>query len=171
MEINKTNEVLKEYINTFKTAVKNKILSFDNNDMSNSAKNALLKIVYDYDVLTIDKESVAKKKRAQNTIPLVERCIALRADSQQCTRRKKQGIHVCGTHEKATPHGVIDNADELNATNTKQVQTWMQCIMGIDCYIDADNNVYMTEDILNNVLNPRVYAKYVKNGEEYAFAE
>jgi len=29
----------------------------------------------------------------------------------------------------------------------------------------------MTEDILNNVHNPRVYAKYVKNGEEYSFVD
>jgi len=171
MEINKTNEVVKEYVNNFKTVVKNKIFSFDNTDMSNSAKNSLLKTIYDYDVLTINKETVAKKKRAQKVVPLAERCIALCAGNRQCSRTKNDGIHVCGTHIKGTPHGVIENHNEVNSTNTKLVQTWMQCIMGIDCYIDNDNNIYMTEDILNNVHNPRVYAKYVKNGEEYSFVD
>jgi len=171
MEINRTNEVIKEYVNNFKIVVKNKILSFDNADISNSAKNALLKTIYDYDVLVINKETVAKKKRAQNKVSSIERCIALCAGNRQCSRKKNPGIQVCGTHIKGTPHGIIENHDEINSTNTKLVQTWMQCIMGIDCYIDIDNNVYMTEDILNNVHNPRVYAKYVKNGEEYSFVE
>ena len=169
MEIKKTNEVIKDYVENFKNVVRTKIFSFDNADMSNSAKNALLKIVYDYDVLAITKETVAKKKRLQTKVPLSKRCIALCAGNRQCSRKKNEGIQVCGTHVKGTPHGVIENHDELNSTNTKLVQTWMQCIMGIDCYIDEDNNVYMTEDILNNVNDPRVYAKYVKNGEEYSF--
>jgi hypothetical protein len=171
MEVKKTNEVIKDYVENFKNVIKTKIHSLDNADMSNSAKNSLLKIVYDYDVLAINKETITKKKRSQTIVPFEKRCIALCAGNRQCSRKKNPGIHICGTHIKGTPHGVIENHDEVSSTNTKLVQTWMQCIMGIDWYIDNDNNIYMTEDILNNVNNPRVYAKYVKNGEEYSFVD
>jgi hypothetical protein len=29
----------------------------------------------------------------------------------------------------------------------------------------------MTEDILKNVHNPRIYAKYAKNGDDYSFVD
>ena len=38
-------------------------------------------------------------------------------------------------------------------------------------YIDKNNNVYQTEDIYTNKTNPKVIAKYVKNGDIYSIPE
>ena len=45
-------------------------------------------------------------RRVWKIIPPGERCCGLRANGQQCTRRKKEGQDkYCGTHIKGTPHG------------------------------------------------------------------
>ena len=38
-------------------------------------------------------------------------------------------------------------------------------------YIDNQQNVYQPEDIIVNKINPRVIAKYVKNGNTYSIPE
>ena len=37
---------------------------------------------------------------------------------------------------------------------------WVQDINGIVYYIDNNNNIYKTEDILSNITNPAIIAKY-----------
>ena len=44
---------------------------------------------------------------------------------------------------------------------------WAQEIKGIIYYIDEEGNVYDTDDILGQTVNPRVIAKYVKTGDNY----
>ena len=168
MDMEKINTAVNEHMREFKTRLQNKITGYGENELKTSVRNELLSLIYDHNELKIDKSIFAKKKRAQNMVDVFDRCIAKRATNEQCTRRKKVGCDFCGTHMKGTPHGVTDNLDAVKPT-TKTVETWMQSIMGIDCYIDNNNNVYMMEDILKGVLNPRLFAKYVKNDEEYAF--
>ena len=72
---------------------------------------------------------------------------------------------------KGTPHGiVIENPDEPKV-NTHKVEVWAHDIQGIVYYIDKTNNVYDTADIVMNRVNPKIIAKYIKNGEAYSIPE
>ena len=42
----------------------------------------------------------------------------------------------------------------------KKKEIFLQEINGILYYLDHDNNVYNTTDIINNKINPSVFAKY-----------
>ena len=50
----------------------------------------------------------------------------------------------------------------------QKIEVWAQDIQGIIYYIDKSGNVYQTEDIISNKQNPKIIAKYVKNGEIYS---
>ena len=106
----------------------------------------------------------------KNVVPFFDRCCAKRASNEQCTRRKKDGIEYCGTHMKGTPHGIIDNQNE-SKPNTQKIEVWAQDIQGIVYYIDKTFNVYQAEDIIINKLNPKIIAKYIKNGDVYSIPE
>ena len=111
-----------------------------------------------------------KRKRVKNIIHLNDRCIAKRASGEQCTRRRKDDSEYCGTHIKGTPHGIIDNNEEEVKT-TEKLEIIAQNFQGIIYYIDKYNNVYQTEDIIYNKSNPKIIAKYVKNGDVYSIPE
>ena len=85
----------------------------------------------------------------------------MRANGQQCTRRKKNSEKFCGTHIKGIPHGEITNNDKSTKI-VKKREIWAQDIGGIIYYIDGENNVYDHNDIINNTMNPKIIAKYEK---------
>ena len=39
--------------------------------------------------------------------------------------------------------------------------------MGIVYYLDQHGNVYDTEDVMNNVVNPKIIAKYILQNDKY----
>ena len=121
--------------------------------------------IYSVDKLKLAKEDFMKRKRIKNVVPIYDRCHAKRANGEQCTRRKKDGCVCCGTHTKGTPHGMFDMLEP--ATTNVKVDTWVQDIKGIMYHIDSLGNVYDPEDIVANIVNPSIIAKYVKaaNGE------
>mgnify|MGYP001043042519 CR=1 FL=1 len=52
------------------------------------------------------------------------------------------------------------------------MKIWVEDIKGIVYYIDMDNNVYNTEDVVSNGDNPRIIAKWSKNElGEYSIPE
>lgn len=116
------------------------------------------------DSFTLDMSDIMKKKRTKNVVPMDDRCTAKCADNEQCTRKKKAGNDVCGTHRKGIPHGVIT---EKQPVSLKKLEVWTQDINGIMYYIDANENIYKTEDVLKNKTNPSIYAKWKKEGEVY----
>ena len=162
------NKKLEVWISGFKDNIREKAnqIGISKNDQTNQ----LIQYIYDYDRLTFNKEDFQKRKRVKNVVPFFDRCCAKRATNEQCTRRKKDGIEYCGTHMKGTPHGIIDNQNE-NKPNTQKIEVWAQDIQGIVYYIDKSYNVYQTEDIIINKLNPKIIAKYVKNGDVYSIPE
>jgi hypothetical protein len=162
------NKKVEAYITTFKDSIREKSseMGLSNNDQTNQ----LLQYIYDYDRLSFVKEDFQKRKRLKNFVPIYDRCCAKRATGEQCTRRRKDDIEYCGTHMKGIPHGVINNQDETKL-NTQKIEVWVQDILGIVYYIDKFNNVYDTADIIKNQLNPKIIAKYVKNGEIYTIPE
>jgi len=162
------NNKLESYIIAFKDNIKEKASQIG--IMDDSKINELFQYIYDYERLTFNKDDFIKRKRVKNFVPIFDRCCAKRATNEQCTRRKKDSSEYCGTHLKGTPHGIIDNQNE-EKVNIQKVEVWAQDIQGIIYYIDNCNNVYQAEDIVINKMNPKIIAKYVKNGEAYSIPE
>jgi hypothetical protein len=162
------NKKVESYITQFKDNIKEKAIQMG--ILNNEEVNQLIHYIYDYDRLIFNKEDFMKRKRVKNFVPIFDRCCAKRATGEQCTRRKKDGCEYCGTHTKGTPHGIIDNNNEVKV-NTQKIEVWAQDIQGIIYYIDKFNNVYQAEDIVVNKINPKIIAKYVKNGEQYSIPE
>ena len=169
---NRLKKKIEEYIVNFKEHLKDRIVNSSLNDTPEC--NEIVKYIYDYDRLSIDHVDFVKRKRSKNVVPLFERCGALRANNEQCTRRKKTTYDFCGTHLKGSPNGIVNtqntntNTNNNNNNNKTSVGLWTQEIKGILYYIDDNTNVYSMNDIMSNKENPRIIASYQKNGEEYS---
>lgn len=112
------------------------------------------------------------------TAPLTdaERCISIRKQGDRCTRKRVQNSCYCGTHQyiqqrkkekkqdkkEEEPEPGTETGTETEIRNTKEVVA--HDIQGIIYYIDEDLNVYDTDDIFKNVVNPRIIAKAVHLG-------
>jgi len=130
----------------------------NNNDtIDNTIVDDILRYVNGLKPVEITKEDLMKRKRIKNNVALSDRCCACRANGEQCSRRKKEESKYCGTHIKGVPHGVVP-VDTTYVLKKKEV--WGEDIGGIIHYVDSDNNVYKSEDIINNVTNPQVLCKY-----------
>jgi hypothetical protein len=147
----------------FKGALAGKIQLME---MADDAKAPLLQFIYDYGHLVVKKEDIQKRTRVKNLVPFHERCRALRANGEQCTRRKKDCAKFCGTHIKGIPHGEISDAGSKESL-LKKVQVWVQEVNGIIRHIDKTGNVYDPQDIYQNIENPKVIAKWTKTGDKY----
>jgi hypothetical protein len=162
------NKKVETYISLFKDSIRDKATQLGLNNDTKSTQ--LLQFIYDYDRLSFNKEDFQKRKRVKNFVPIYDRCCAKRASNEQCTRRRKDDSEYCGTHMKGTPHGILDVQND-NKVNTQKVEVWAQDIQGIVYYIDKFSNVYDTADIIKNQINPKIIAKYLKDGENYSIPE
>lgn len=90
-------------------------------------------------------------------------CEAILPSGEKCVKRKRND-QFCGTHSKASqPSTPAEDGTEL-----KKVEVWVQCIHGINYYIDATNNVYRPEHVIANKVKPEVIAQWVLNdAKEY----
>ena len=125
----------------------------------------LLQGLYDHPVLQLEKSDFQKRKRVKNVVPLHDRCLACRANGEQCTRRRKGEEQFCGTHITGTPHGIISKEKQNSQPKsmTKKISVWAQDIKGIIYYVDDSMNVYETSAILQGTDNPKIIAKYEKS--------
>ena len=160
----KLNTRFKTFFCKFKEDIKHEMLTTLSDDISPLAKSKFMEYIYQYPGLSITKEDLQRRKRVKNIVPLQSRCCAKRANSEQCTRRRKNESIFCGTHIKGIPHGKMD--DEKITPIEKKVTVWAQDINGIIYYIDNNNNVYDPQDILDNKVNPIVIAKWKKKEDE-----
>lgn len=150
-----------DYIMNIKTTLIDELeSSHEKNDYTQ-----LSSYIHQLESINLDKSDFTKRNRAKNTIPLNDRCMARRASGEQCTRRKGPGCEYCGTHIKGVPHGIIN---KNNQNKYKKQEVWAEDINGIIYYIDKNNNVYKTEDILNNVVNPRIIYKWKLDNKQYS---
>ena len=164
------NKKIEIYVTSFKDHVRNKITELDFNEKTKI--NELLEFVYEYNRFSLAKEDLSKRKRIKNSIPSSNRCNAKRANGEQCTRRRKDHCEFCGTHSKGTPNGLIqDNENSGNIAINHKMEVFAEEIKGIVYYIDNNSNVYNTEDILSEKINPRIIAKYVKDDNKYSIPE
>jgi hypothetical protein len=156
-----------EYVTQLKNDIRTKIFDLNLSDASKTAE--LLEFVFDYDRLVLQKEDFVKRRRVKNSVPCGNRCSANRANGEQCTRRRKTDCEFCGTHSKGTPHGLVQIEGDSDASHRMEV--FAQEINGIVYYIDSNNNVYKTEDVLEGKDNPKIVAKCVNNGNSYTIPE
>lgn len=162
------NHKVEDYITSFKNGIRDKIKELNINDAKKAAM--LMEYIYDYDRLTLEKDDFVKRKRVKNSIPELNRCVAKRANGEQCTRRRKEDCEFCGTHSKGTPHGLVQ--DMMSSTEYNQeMEVFAQEIKGIVYYLDKFNNVYNTEDVMAGKEDPRIVAKYVLQGNQYTIPE
>ena len=162
------NKKINDYVHEFKTNLVGKIQTMSDTE-NNSEMTELINYVYQYNNFELNKDDFMKRKRVKSMVPVYERCCAKRASGEQCTRRKKDECQYCGTHSKGTPHGIM--SDQEPVTTTKKVDVNAIDIKGIVYYLDDNGNVYDTEDVIANVKNPRIIAKYEKNGDEYSIPD
>jgi len=164
---NKINTKLDKYQLNFKDAIKEWIQKNNTKVICNGADNTseFLQFVYDYSKMSINKEDLQKRTRVKNVVPQCDLCTAKIANGEQCTRRKQDAeSSFCGTHIKGQPYGIETKIDTTKQ-QTKKVEIWVQEIKGINYYIDSSNNVYKPEDIISNISNPAVIAKWALNEE------
>lgn len=142
--------------------IKNIIIHVDNylksHNIDNENKFNIVNILTNYPELKLTTEDFQKKRRAKNQIPLYLKCNACRANGEQCSRRKRDDNDYCGTHEKNRPYGEYNTEKEVETY--KKIEVWTQEINGIIYYIDNNNNIYKTHDIISNVINPSIIYKY-----------
>ena len=101
-----------------------------------------------------------KRPRKKNkTVTKEDLCMARKADSHQCTRRRKSGCDFCGKHIGNLKHGRIDDADEYS-NNDKFIHCSIKMIKGKEYLIDQNNIVYT-----NDVENPSILGKLDGAGE------
>lgn len=153
------NRKIEEYYINFKNALKAEVTS---RNIPDDDKHGIMKFIYNYENLCLEKNDLQKRKRTKNVVPFHDRCTALRANKEQCTRRKKGDNKYCGTHIKGQPHGTLELSSDQMVTS-KKVEVWPEEIYGIIYYIDNNNNVYSAEDIMSNRDNPKVIYKYNKD--------
>jgi hypothetical protein len=169
--INKTIETHQgEFKEKIKTTILNNLTALKsvhpNIDSFDEYFMNILQFIYDYENLELSEQDFVKRKRVKNKIPIIDQCIAKRANGEQCSRRKKDGSTFCGTHIKGTPHGIVDNSDTINALNhndtNKKVEVWLEDIGGIMFYIDNVGNIYDYNEVNSNKVNPKIINKYKK---------
>ena len=136
----------------------------DIKDKLEFTKEELVQFIFDYPTIKFENDDFKKRKRVKNTIPLCNRCNAIKSSNTQCTRRKKDGFKFCGTHIKGTPHGIVNNNNN-NESKISIVETFAVDINGIINYIDNYCNVYDPQDIFENIKNPRIISKCIKNND------
>ena len=159
------NNKVETYVKSFKDDLRDKIMNLD--FKKEQSIPSLLEYIYDYNRLVVDKEDFVKRKRVKNSIPECNRCMAKRANGEQCTRRRKDSTtEFCGTHSKGVPHGLIDSKEDNTKTN-QTLEVFAQEIKGIVYYIDHYHNVYNTEQIMSNQENPETIGKWEKNDDMY----
>ena len=147
------NARISEYFDTMKKGFEDVIERVDNGNDQTMLKEFMNSIK----PFCITQDDLLKRKRVKNIVPYFDRCLGKKSNGTQCTRRRKDGSELCGTHIKGTPHGKIN---DKKVETVKKVTVYAKEINGIVYYIDNDGNVYDTEDVYQNKQNPKIIAKY-----------
>ena len=160
------NKRIDTYISEYKNAMWEKIshIGFSEKEKINE----FLEFMYEYRKLSLTKEDFSKRKRVKNCIPELNRCNALRANGEQCTRQRKDNCNYCGTHSKGT---IVGTSSTEKHEIQKKLEVFAQDIQGIVYYLDNAENVYRTEDILEEKTNPDIIAKYIRTESGYSIPE
>lgn len=148
----------KEITGSLKTNIINII---DNEtELDTELRNRISSLIKNIPETNLNKDDFVKRKRCKSCIPIYLRCNAMRANGEQCSRKKKGELDYCGTHEKNRPHGEFEIDTEDKGDELKKTEVHLTEINGIAYYIDDNNNVYNSQDILENKQSPRKIGVY-----------
>lgn len=150
----KTYKVLTTWFDNFKKELINNLEEDDDFDVEEFVENYKL-------------PRFEKKTRNKTIIPDEERCCALISNSKQCSRRIKDDGRFCGTHQKGTPNGVIDDETSNGVKRRKKVEVNIINVNGVSYTVGLDGTVYDNVDILNNVDNPKKIGTCVEKEGDY----
>ena len=153
------NDSISEYNVDFKNNIRDKIIELGLEE--GPLMHKLMEYVYEYPKMEFKKEDVTKRKRNKNSVPDNNRCSARLANNEQCTRRRKDGSEYCGTHVKGTPNGQVMQCGDCKMLRT---EVTAKEINGIVYYIDEQNRIYNTEQVMSNRENPDIVG-YLKEGQ------
>ncbi len=161
------HEQIDEFVETFKKEVKKNFVEKNENE------SMFNEFVDNYDSFKISSTTppiptpiITNKK----SIPDQFRCNAKRLNNEQCTRRRNKISIFCGTHCKAQPFGLFDSI--LTQENIKHtILVYTRDIQGIVFHLDMNGNVYNTEDIMNNIEDPRIIGKVLLVNNVYTIPE
>jgi len=152
---------VEDYLSSFKQDIKRLMMEYNLHDSENG--RLLLQSILDKPNLSFTPEDFIKRQRAKNTVNILERCSAKRANGELCSRKKKKNSLFCGTHCKGTPYGSIDNppsdhpsSPQSTPHTTTKINIFTTEVQGIMYYIDEKRNAYCMEDVLLNKHNPKI---------------
>ena len=152
-----------DHLRAFKNGIRDWLVKYEANVTTGTGSvdltDEFLQFMFDTENIQLQKEDFQRRKRIKNHVPFSERCCAKRANGEQCTRRRLEGVF-CGTHSKGAPHGVIDENAGVGQQTLEKVEIWLQVIQGISYYVDQHKRVYSPEDIVANQVNPRVIGRW-----------
>lgn len=157
----RVQQKIDDYNRDFKIQLRDWLLQRDAKvtNGENDITSEFLQFMFDTENIQLQKEDFQRRKRVKNHVPFGERCCAKRANGDQCTRRRLDGLF-CGTHSKGAPHGVVEENTPNEHHNLEKVEIWLQVIQGISYYVDQHKRVYSPEDIVSNQVNPRVIGRW-----------
>jgi hypothetical protein len=166
---------VEDYLSGFKQDIKKLMLEYNLHESDNG--KLLLQSILDKPNLSFTPEDFIKRQRAKNTVNILERCSAKRANGELCSRKKKKNSIFCGTHCKGTPYGSIDNPNPnpddtttynpITTPSQQKINIFTIEIQGIIYYIDDNNNAYSMEDILLNKNNPQIIGTIHKENKTF----
>lgn len=100
--------------------------------------------------------NIKKKKRKKNRIlDKDELCMAKKADSHQCTRRRKESKEFCGKHLNNLKFGRIDDDDKYKDTS-KYIKAIREKIDGDDYLVDKNNIVYSFDKTNPTIIGSKI---------------
>ena len=86
----KINTKIESYLDDFKQNIKSWIE--ENENINFNAKSELLKFIFDYNKLNLEKEDFSKRKRLKSNVPQYLRCMAKRANESNVRERKNLNL-------------------------------------------------------------------------------
>jgi len=167
---------VEEFLLSFKHDIKKMMM--DHHFHHSDDGKLLLQYILDKPNLSFTPNDFIKRQRAKNTVNVIDRCTAKRANGDSCSRKKKKNSIFCGTHCKGTPYGTIDNPNPSTSNPdsdsilpihpqpqppSHKINIYTTEIEGIIYYIDDNNNAYSMEDILLNKHNPQIIGNIHNN--------
>ena len=171
---------IQDYITEFKANLQKKILALDFKHSQDKQKaQELLEYIHEYpscpplqeqevqQTPITNTKTTTKPKKTKTTLELKNRCVAKLSNGGQCSRQSLKDGTLCGSHVSIQPYGMISTSEIKDGKEIVSHEVFAVEIQGLVYYIDHLGNVFRTEDILLNAVNPAIIAKYVKNDSGY----
>jgi len=165
---------MQNHFTEFKANLQKKILDLDFQHPQDKQKaQELLEYIHEYpscpQTENVNENPTPKPKSKKNKTPLElkNRCVAKLSNGGQCSRQSLKDGTLCGSHVSIQPYGMISTSEIKDGKEIVSHEVFAVEIQGLVYYIDHLGNVFRTEDILLNAVNPAIIAKYVKTDSGY----